>query len=727
MSALSIILEHPGPFLAWILPMLGAVMMPLLAKIDDKVRDYGAVAFAFSSVLAAASMVPYLFSGHSPGDIKLVTWLTMPNGAALEFGVLVDPLSIIICNVVAFISFLIVVYSISYMHGDQGLTRYWFLFLYFIGSMLLLVLANNLIMTMIGWEGVGLCSYGLIGYYYRDPKNRWLGGPPPTKMYPPSHAGMKAFVVTGIGDVFILGAIFIIYHFAGTFSYVELIQTAPVWLSQMAAVPGLIAIMSLLLLGGPIGKSAQFPLHEWLPEAMAGPTSVSALIHAATMVKAGVYLVARMSPIFYIGKWALHIPEAQIYFVAIAMVGAFTCFLAASQAIVAVELKKILAYSTVSQIGYMMLGLGLSGLSKDAYIPGLTAGIYHLASHAMFKAALFLGAGCVIHAVETIYTFNMGGLKKHMPKTYWLMVLATLSLSGVPIFSGFWSKDSVFLAALVAGTPLALGLLSVGVLSAAMTFTYSIRYISNTFRGEESEFIHDLEHHGHHVHDAPKLMWVPIAILVGLFCITGLLGFAGLFSEGLNPEIFIEHQMHITVEHLLPLDIAESLHVPHIGAGTKLVGAALSALALSVGGYIGYNFYWVRKWDSKAWVQSSPLLVSVHSFLWNRWYMNAFFYRVFVDGTMAVMQGLYDGIEAAILIPLSDTVASVSRSASKVMYNFLEEGVMFGGVNRGVPKTVIGFYNRVKKTQTGLLSMNLVYVVFLLLVIFVVMLETGGF
>jgi len=652
--------------------------------------------------------------------------MTLPNGTPLDFGVLVDPLSIIICNVVAFISFLIVVYSTSYMHGDKGLTRYWFLFLYFMGSMLLLVLADNLVMTMIGWEGVGICSYGLIGYYYRDPKDRWLGGPPPTEMYPPSHAGMKAFVVTGIGDVLILAAIFILYYFAGTFNYVELMQHSETWLAQMAHIPGLIALFSILLLGGPIGKSAQFPLHEWLPEAMAGPTSVSALIHAATMVKAGVYLVARMSPIFYVGTWTLHLPEAQIYFIAIALVGAFTCFLAASQALVSLELKKILVYSTVSQIGYMMLGLGLSGFTEDAYLPGLTAGIYHLASHAMFKAALFLGAGSVIHAVHTIYTFNMGGLKKYMKWTYLLMGLATLSLSGVPPFSGFWSKDAVFLAALEAGTPLAYGLLVVGVVSAAMTFAYSIRYISLTFRGEASEFIHDLEHHGHPPHESPNVMLWPIAILCGLFIITGLFGLAGWFNDGLNPELFIEQQMHHTVEALLPHEVAEHMHVPHISKATKWIGVGLSTLALSVGGFLGYNFYWAKNWDSWEWVQKSEMRKSIHNFLWNRWYMNAFFYRVFVDGILGLTLTVYNGFEAKVLVPLSDVVASATRSASDVMYEVIEEGAIFGIINTSIPAAVISIYHQAKKSQTGLLSMNILYIVILLIAIVLGMLYTGG-
>jgi NADH-quinone oxidoreductase subunit L len=459
---------------------------------------------------------------------------------------------------------------------------------------------------------------------------------------------------------------------------------------------------------------------------MAGPTPVSALIHAATMVKAGVYLVARVSPIFYIGTWVLHIPEAQIYFIAIALVGAFTTFLAASQALVSVELKKILAYSTVSQIGYMMLGLGLSGFSEEAYLLGLTSGIFHLASHALFKAALFLSAGSVIHAVESIYIFNMGGLKKHMPKTYILMLLATLSLSGIPPFSGFWSKDAVFLSAITAGTPLAMLLLLVGVISAAMTFAYSLRYISKTFLHEESEFLNELEDHGHHLHEAPSVMWGPIAVLVVLFSVIGLLGLVGLASPSLSPEVFIEEQLHHTIEHILPHDIAEHLHVPHVSGSTKLVGAGLSGIALAVGGVLGWQFYWKRNWDSWAWVQASNLRKSVYDFLWNRWYMNIAYYFVFVDGLVIVSKGINQIFEQRVMTPLSDYLARVSVSLSQVMYNVIEVGGIFGVVNRRIPATFQNAYDRVKKIQTGVLEMNLVYIFLMLFLILLAMFYIGG-
>jgi NADH-quinone oxidoreductase subunit L len=766
MGPLEVILKHPGPWLSWILPIVGALSMPLFDRLGHKVRDYAAVVFAFSAVVFASSMLPDLLKGHYPGDLKLTTWVEFPGGRPLEVGVLVDPLSIIVANVVAFIAFLIVIYSVGYMHGDPGLTRYWFFFLFFIGNMLLLVLSDNLIQVLIGWEGVGLCSYGLIGYYYRDEKKRWLGGPPPTPMYPPSHCGMKAFVVTGIGDVLLLAATFIIFHYAGTLNFVELIETAPEWLGALAYTPSLLALTAVLFLGGPVGKSAQFPLHEWLPEAMAGPTSVSALIHAATMVKAGVYLVARMSPVFYVGYWLYGIDEALVYFIAIAFVGGFTAFLAASQALVSVELKKILAYSTVSQIGYMMLGLGVAGLNEGGYLIGLTSGLFHLISHALFKAALFLCAGSVIHAVESIYIFDMGGLKKYMPLTHGLMLVAFLSLSGIPPLSGFWSKDSVFLSCLAAGTPLSLSLFALAAVSAALTFLYSLRCLSLVFYGHESEHIEELGHHGHHIHEAPPVMWVPYAILVALVLAVGLLGLIGLFNPHLSPELFLEEQMH----HML-----EELHIPvhaeHLEVSTKLMAVSASAGMLLLGGAPGWLFYLSRRVDPWELVSKSRPLRWIHSFLWNRWYMNPAYYAIFVDGLLSMKEWLFRGLERLIFDRLSDAVSGftlvmgralrrvedtvydpalnigiplttlvMGRALRRVedtvydpalnigipltfvqggisLFKGLESEVIDRGLNVGVPAAAVGLYHRVKRLQTGVLSYNIIYISLIFIII----------
>ncbi|KYH37570.1 MAG: NADH-ubiquinone oxidoreductase subunit L (nuoL) [Candidatus Bathyarchaeota archaeon B23] len=725
--------------------------MPLIDKLGHKLRDYAAVFFAFLAVVFAASMLPTLLTGHYPGDLRLTTWIEFPGGHPLEVGVLVDPLSIIVANVVAFISFLIVVYSVGYMHGDPCLTRYWFFFLFFIGNMLLLVLSDNLIQVLIGWEGVGMCSYGLIGFYYRDKKERWLGGPPPTPMYPPSHCGMKAFVVTGVGDVFLLAAIFIIFHYAGTLNFVELIETAPKWLHAIAHTPGLLSLTAILFLLGPCGKSAQFPLHEWLPEAMAGPTSVSALIHAATMVKAGVYLVARMSPAFYLGYWHHGVGEALTYFSAIAFIGAFTAFLAASQALVSVELKKILAYSTVSQIGYMMLALGVGGLTEGGYLLGLTAGLFHLVSHALFKAALFLCAGSVIHAVESIYIFDMGGLKKYMPITHGLMLVAFLSLSGIPPLSGFWSKDAVFLSCLLSSeAPLAVGLFILAALSAALTFLYSLRCLSRTFYGHESHHIEELEHHGHHIHEASPVMWVPYAILVTLVIGVGLLGLIGLVNPHLSPELFIEEQMHHMLHHL-----HIHVHVEHVKPPLKLMAVSSSVAMLLLGGLPGWLFYLSRRADPWGLVSRSSLLRGIHSFLWNRWYMNPAYYAVFVDGLLTLKDRVQSGLELPLFDRLSDAasrlaliISGVLRSVedgfydpmlnvglpwafiqgSLSLFKGLEREVIDRGLNEGVPQTAVGLYHRVKRLQTGVLSYNILYIalVFTLLILLLIWLYPAG-
>ncbi|MCD6480132.1 NADH-quinone oxidoreductase subunit L [Candidatus Bathyarchaeota archaeon] len=682
-SPMDVLLAYPGPWLCWILPIIGALITPLIGRVSRRAMNLSAVLFALSAVLSASTMIPWLLNGRWPGDVRLMRWVVFPDRPPLEVGLLIDPLSIIVANVVALISFLIVVYSVGYMHGDPCLPRYWFFFLFFIGNMLLLVLSDNFIMLLVGWEGVGLCSWGLIGYYYRDEKEYWVGGPPPTPMYSPSHCGMKAFIVTGFGDVLLLAAIFIVYHYAGTFNFMELIASSSSWLRYLSATPGLLSLTALLMLGGPIGKSAQFPLHEWLPEAMAGPTPVSALIHAATMVKAGVYLVARVSPIFYIGYWGLGLSEASTFFIAIAVIGCFTAFLAASQAMVSLELKKALAYSTISQIGYMMLALGVSGLNEGVYTAGLAAGIFHLISHALFKASLFLCAGCVLHAVESIYMSDMGGLRRVMPITHALMLIAALSLSGIPPLSGFWSKDAVLHSCLIAGTPLSTALFIVAAITAAMTFFYSIRFISLTFYGEPSENIEEKLEEGH-LHEAPAIMWTPIAILDILVILIGLIAILGLISPAWSPEHFLEERLSHSIG---PIEV-----MTHGGEAPAIMVPSISGAMLLIGGVAGYLLYLGRKVDARRLVESSPLLRGIYTFLWNRWYINSLYYLIFVDGILSLKDALY---------------------------RWLESAVLDRGLNYGVPRLFKGLYHELKRVQTGVLSVNILYLIIAYLVIFI--------
>src|SRR6266849_3104543 len=510
-------LSFLSSWLIWVAPIAGAVLTPIFAKIHPRLRNYAAIGFVFIAALSATLVALFVHSGDYD-----VPWIPPLN---IRAGVLVDPLSMFMVNIVAWVSFLIIIYSVGYMKGDSGLTRYWFFMCLFIGNMLLLVLADNLLMMLFGWEGVGLCSYALIGHYYKDEKEYWVGTPGDTALglpqaYPPTHAGMKAFVFTRIGDIALMIAIFLIYAFSGTFSYTALANQFG-WAGSLARL-GLLVPTALLFFGGPIGKSAQFPLQEWLPDAMAWPPSVSAPIHAATMVKAGVFLTGRMGPIFYVALSQFN--GVYPFFATIAWIGAFTAFLAATQASVAREIKKVLAYSTVSQIGYMMLALGVAGLSVD-FAAGYTAGLFHLMSHAIFKASLFLAAGWVLHASETRFMAQMGGLAKGMRLTAASMLIAGLSLMGIPPLSGFWTKDAV-LAATFDADQLALSryaLYGLGILTVVLTAFYTMRMLGMTLTGKPSGHMEELEHEGRHVHEARLVMLIPYMLLALSSIALGLL------------------------------------------------------------------------------------------------------------------------------------------------------------------------------------------------------------
>src|ERR671928_1571812 len=494
-------------WLVWILPFVGGAIIPAVAKVGKKLRDYTAVGFALASAISAATLIPLALSGseiHSQ-----VNWISVVN---VKAGVLPDPLAIVMTNLVAWISFLIIIYSTGYMHGDRDLTRYWFFMLFFIGSMQLIVLSDNLLMVFFGWEGVGLASYALIGFWYYDKKKDFVGkvgdrAGGVAMWASPTHAGMKAFLMTRAGDTMMLAGMFMIFVYSGTFGFKELLQNQA-WAAQMAH-QNLLVPAAILLFGGAVGKSAQFPLNEWLLEAMTGPTPVSALIHAATMVKAGVFLVARIGPLFF----ALAAFGMTQFFEVVAWVGAITAFLLASQALVNPEIKKVLAYSTGSQIGYMMMALGIAGLSVN-FVDGYAAGFFQLMSHAMFKASLFMGAGALLHTVGSRFMTDMGGLKTNMKKTYVFMLLASLSLAGAPLFtSGFWSKDAIFASVLESGYAFSTPLFIMAVVVAVMTAFYTFRMIGMAFFGKKSKHLKEIEESGHHLHEVSASLWVPFAIL----------------------------------------------------------------------------------------------------------------------------------------------------------------------------------------------------------------------
>ncbi|RJS75093.1 NADH-quinone oxidoreductase subunit L [Candidatus Bathyarchaeota archaeon] len=659
-------------WLCWITPIVGALITPLLAKVGDKVRDYGAVAFSLAATLMALMLLPLLF--YHVEELPLhsqVSWVEAPGVPVLrelKAGVLLDPLSIIMANVVAFISFLIMVYSLGYMHGEEGLTRYWFFMNFFIGNMLLLVLSDNLIQMLFGWEGVGLCSYALIGFWYRDSKKDWLKcwvgeG---KEAYPPSHCGLKAFMFTKFGDLFMILGLLIILAYTGTLEFLKLetaVKTVPV---------SILLLASLLLLGGPIGKSAQLPLMEWLPDAMAGPTTVSALIHAATMVKAGVYLIARMFPIIYNAAWSGGSPNQLIeFFYAVAWIGAITAFVAATQASTSTELKKVLAYSTVSQIGYMMLGLGVAGLTAN-FVLGYAGSIFHLISHALFKAALFLAAGAILHAVHSRFLYHMGGLREYMPKTFIFMVLAAFSLMGVPLFSGFWSKDMILEASLAAGEPL---IFIIGVGTAGITCFYTVRMLGLVFMGDRRSEVKP--------HEAPLIMLVPYAILTAISIGLGVVGF------------LVKDWLESTFHEYLGFSLKLVRGYPNSYDSSAMVATLISSLAmLVIGGYAAYLVYVRRKPSPESLLKNRPWLSALRSFFLKRWYINRLYYFLFVSIPVSVSRWFFENVERPI----------------------------FDGFNYFVASKVLALSGSFRKTHTGILSYNVLSMVLGILIVFILLL-----
>ncbi len=692
------------PWLVWIVPMAGAVLTPLVTRGGDKARGYFAVAVSAASALLAAMLLPGALNGEVIHN--KVDWIPPLKIGA---GVLADPMAVIMSNIVAWISLLIMVYSTGYMKSEANLTRYWFFMNFFIGNMQLIVLSDNFLQLFFGWEGVGLCSYGLIGFWHSDEKKYWVGTPGHTawgmpQAYSPSHAGMKAFVTTRIGDISFLVGLLILYSVAHTFDFTTLAENKE-WAKELASM-GLLVPVAVLIFGGAVGKSAQFPLHEWLPDAMAGPTSVSALIHAATMVKAGVFLVARVGPIFYVAASTLGITG---FFEAVAWIGVFTAFLAATQAMVAKEVKKALAYSTVSQIGYMMLGMGVAGLAAD-FASGYVAGFFQLTSHAIFKASLFLSAGALIHATETKYMDEMGGLRKHMRITYFSMLLAASGLAGVPLFSGFWSKDAVLGSTLAAEkTPFAIPLFALAALTAVVTAFYTFRMIGMIFYGHPSQHLEELEKEGHHVHEAPKVMWVPYTILAVATLAIGLTG------------PFFEEILRSTLGK--SLEKVFEVHVEEAGFAINPVAVGTSIVAVSLGGYLAYHFYIVRKAEPSSLV-SGGVLGTLYRFLENRWYIDAFYYRAFVNPVVAMYKGIFRVFELGVIDRLSGGAATATVTFSSAG-NWFDIYVVDYVVN-GVASAGQTLSRTARRIQTGVTEQYVLAFVVGIIVVIVIVLAGAG-
>jgi len=608
---------------AWLIPAIPAVVVFLIWALGKRFphggSEIGIVGMAIAAILSYIVLANYI-GGHGPTVIKQLLWFHFGSGLTLGFGMRMDGLTAIMLPVVTTVSLMVQIYSTGYMHGEKRYTWYFTALNLFTASMLLLVVSNNLLQLLVGWELVGICSYLLIGFWWEEKAN--------------SNAAIKAFITTKTGDIPFLIGIFVLFASTHTFDISQIIAKAEAHqISTLALTAG-----AILLFGGAIGKSAQFPLYVWLPDAMAGPTPVSALIHAATMVTAGVFLVARLFPVFEGSIAAMNV---------VAIIGAITMLMAALLAMVQDDIKRVLAYSTISQLAYMMAALGVGAGN---------AAIFHLYTHAWFKALLFLGAGSVIHAVHSNNMSEMGGLKKVMPTTYWTFVAATLALAGIFPFAGFWSKDEILTEAFRVGhgTVVSHGtswvgyiVYVVGVLTAFLTAFYMSRAVHLTFEG-------DYRGSGH-PHESPRAMTTPLQILGVLSVVAGFVGFPA-WKHGFAAWVGVGGEVKVS------------------SANFALIG--ISLLVAVAGLYLGRRLYMPAP-------AREPLerLGWFHTLLVNKYYLDDFYMNGIVlpirDSISRAMywlnQNVFDGAVNA--------AAAVGRAAGRKVYDNIDQKVIDGAVN----------------------------------------------
>ena len=607
------------PKLFWMIPLLplfGSAVNGLFGKRYGKaIASTVALGTVLGSLILA--VMAFLLMKAAPGhriEVSAGTWINA-GSLSIPFGLVFDPLSCLMSLVVAGIGFLIHVYSVGYMAKEEGYVRYFCYLNLFVFFMLMLVLGSSLPLIFVGWEGVGLCSYLLIGYYYETD-------------YAPA-AGLKAFLTNRVGDLGMIIGMMTLFALFGTLTVGDILGSAGRLEPEIGF--GALTFATLMIFVGATGKSAQIPLYVWLPDAMAGPTPVSALIHAATMVTSGIVLICRLAPLFQLAPITMNI---------VAWVGAATALFAASIGLVQRDIKKVLAYSTVSQLGYMFLGLGVAGFA---------AGFFHVFTHAWFKALLFLGAGSVITAMHHEQDlFKMGGLKAKMPVTFWTMLVATLCIIGFPGSSGFASKDEILYLA-YNKSPF---LWAIGVIGACFTAFYMLRLLTLAFLGESRD-----SHAYEHAHESPAAMTVPLAVLaVGSIAAVGL-GWPEAFGGTFAIENFLAPSLTFGQLH------GHVAHQSHLGSHGLAWGlASFSTVLCLSAAWFGWKTYKNGLAVAEARVAR---LTKIHSLLFNKY---------FVD----------EGIERFILAPIRWCGSLASRLFDEVLIDGLGVNTpaalaMFGG------------------------------------------------
>ncbi len=622
----------------WIMllaPLVGAVLNGLVLRKSPKLVSHlvavGAMAVSFGA--AVSIFIQMMKAGGEPQTFLAFNWLDAGEFHA-PFKYIVDRLSGLMMLVVTGIGTLIHIYAGGYMHEEASTSRFFTYLNLFVFMMLQLVMGDNLMVMFVGWEGVGLCSYLLIGYWFQDDNN--------------AAAGMKAFLVNRIGDIGFLFGIFLTYRHFGTVSFTELreiIGSTPLDAVKLGAV----GWITLCLFIGATGKSAQLPLYVWLPDAMAGPTPVSALIHAATMVTAGIYMMTRLNFMFYLSPMTMQV---------VAIVGALTALFAATIALVQSDIKKVLAYSTVSQLGYMVLACGVGAFG---------AGVFHLFTHACFKALMFLGAGSVIVAMHHEQDmFKMGGLRKYMPITHAVFLIGVLAIIGMPPFAGFFSKDEILWKAYIGGGPVLWG---IGAVAAGCTSFYMVRLLCLTFYGEHrgghghdshndahtKAIHHGQDDHHHTPHETGAGMWGPLVILaimsagVGFLGVPHVLGGHNIFEEYLKPVMMIPESAH---EHwsFLEASYSHSLEMTLMAASVVVMliasGAAIALYGRGPAAILG------------RWKES---MSGVYNTLSNKYFVDEFYFANIVQPLRDMAEFLWAFVDVKIVDGAVNAVGELCR------------------------------------------------------------------
>jgi len=651
---------------AWLIPVFPAlafIINVLFGKrIGARIRNgeaYIVIIFMLMALVFSVFTVMDFINGTNLVDGKYersIEWLDLGASGYLELGILVDNISAFLVLLVSILVTLIAVYSFGYMDREDDKPRYYAEFSLFSVGMLGTVLSNNFLQLLIFWEIMGLCSYLLIGFWYKKPSA--------------ASAAKKAFMVTRIGDIMFLIGIFIIFANFGTLNFTEIAEMAD-------GIPvGVLTLAGLMLFGGTIGKSAQFPLHVWLPDAMEGPTTVSALIHAATMVKAGIFLLARSFPII------IHTPDLLLF---IGFIGGFTAFLAATMALVAKDIKKVLAYSTISQLGYMVLGLGAGAYlvflsiehGENINSLGFSASLFHLMNHAFFKALLFLGAGSVIHGIGTQNMFEMGGLRRKMKITFTTMFVACLAIAGIFPFSGFWSKDEILATTLEVGqhSNLFLALYVLAIITAFLTAFYMFRLLFLTFYGEpRDKKLYD------HAHESPLVMTVPLMILAVFAAISG---FALFLGEGFFGYVYFGEVHHFSLEHMLTSPFT------YLSLGVAIAGIGLAYLV------------YYKKAISAENITSRGLGAAIYKVLINNYYIDNFYNWIAVKVVLGVSK-IADVFDRKVIDGAVNGISKGTLFVSQIS-NAFDRKVIDGSVN-GISTGLASGSRLLRKGQSGKLQ-----------------------